>query len=189
MRNYCAKRSFHPCCTSNSGVRASVRKIIDFYEGEQKAASLLLSTGGLSSLFSRIPKVNCSKVKLRAGICRFRGPFFSTRLELFLWQRYKTESLTSNRFLALVLIRTTWQVLIELTWSGVGRQPGSCCFGSEMCEICCWQCGRSPSLRAPAAHGVSSSLLHCKVRGQTFILQGMSGWTLHVLNSTKSSPY
>ena len=30
-------------------VRACVREIIDFYEGEQKAASLLLSTGSLSS--------------------------------------------------------------------------------------------------------------------------------------------
>ena len=67
-------------------VSASVTKIIDLCEGDQKAASLLLSTGGLSSWFWRIPKVNCSKVKLRAGICRFRGPFFSTRLELFLWQ-------------------------------------------------------------------------------------------------------
>ena len=49
--NYCAKRSFHPCCTSNSVVRSFVRfrEIIDFCEGEQKAASLLLSTGGLSS--------------------------------------------------------------------------------------------------------------------------------------------
>ena len=47
--NYCAKRSFHPYYTSNSAVRSWVREIIDSYEGEQKAASRLLSTGGLSS--------------------------------------------------------------------------------------------------------------------------------------------
>ena len=47
-RYNCAKRSFHPCCTSNSDVRP-FGFIIDFYEGEQKAASLLLSTGSLSS--------------------------------------------------------------------------------------------------------------------------------------------
>ena len=32
-----------------SGLRPSVTEIIDFYEGEQKAASSLLSTGTLSS--------------------------------------------------------------------------------------------------------------------------------------------
>ena len=49
--SYCAKRSFHPCCTSNSDVRISFvrREIIDLCEGDEKAASLLLSTGGLST--------------------------------------------------------------------------------------------------------------------------------------------
>ena len=46
--SYCAKRSFHPCCTSNSDVR-SFGFIIDLCEGDQKAASRLLSTGSLSS--------------------------------------------------------------------------------------------------------------------------------------------
>ena len=30
---------------------------------------------------------------------------------------------------------TSWQVLLELTWSDVRRQPEARCFGSEMCEI------------------------------------------------------
>ena len=90
----CAKRSFHPCCTSNSDVlRPSVlREIIDFCEGEQKAASLLLSTGGLHDWFWRIQKwtaLKCFKEWYRP----VQGPFFDTALEAFLQDVCKTMTL------------------------------------------------------------------------------------------------
>ena len=112
----CAKRSFHPCCTSNSDVRP-LRKIIDFCEGAQKAASLLLSTGSLSSWFSRIQKWTALKC-FKSWYLSVQGPVFGTRLELFLQNVYE-----NNVPPDLAWYGTSWQVFLGLTFSDVATRP------------------------------------------------------------------
>ena len=132
----CAKRSFHPCCTSNSVVRPSpsssfVREIIDFCEGYQKAASLLLSTGGLHDWFWRIQKwtaLKCFKEWYRP----VQGPFFDTALEAFLQDVCKTMTLQ---------IRPDTAPLGSFHRCGVILRRSSAdahCFRSETCDTVLW---------------------------------------------------
>ena len=119
----CAKRSFHPCCTSNSDVlcpAVCVREIIDFCEGEQKAASLLLSTGSLSSWFSRIQKWTALKC-FKSWYLSVQGPFFGTRLELFLQDVYENNVPPDPPWYG-----TSWQVFLELTFSDVATAHWFC---------------------------------------------------------------
>ena len=172
---YCAKRSFHPCCTSNSVVRLpSVRKIIDFYEGEQKAASSLLSTGTLSSWFSRIQKWTALK-KVNTWYQPVQGPVFGIRLELFLQDVHENNVPPDQPWYG-----TSWQVLLELTWSGVGRQPESRSFGSgdtllvvRTKSVASRPC-RALSIRA--VHQIlMSCVLLCPVRDNWFLSRGSEG--------------
>ena len=69
-------------------VPCSVRKIIDFCEGDMEGASPLLSTGSLSTFDFEGSKSEHLSKSLRAGIGRFRDPFSDPHFGTF-WQHVK----------------------------------------------------------------------------------------------------
>ena len=77
-------------CPSFFVLRPSVRKIIEFCEGEMEGPRIVLPTGSLTHRFFGVRKVDPPKLAFATGIGRFRDPFFGRKKVTFLEKSSKS---------------------------------------------------------------------------------------------------